>query len=291
MRWKVGQTEYDFARPLVMGIVNVTPDSFSDGGQFHDPNHAVDHGLKLIELGADILDIGGESTRPNAVPVSESEEIKRVVEVISKLASQTKKPISIDTMKPMVAHKALDAGARIVNDVSGLRDPEMVKVCQGYDCGIVVMHMQGTPQSMQDNPQYQDVIRDTIHYLKGQLDILSSQGIDLDRVAIDPGIGFGKTLEHTLSQLRNLSEYNNLNRPICLGVSRKGFIGQITGRDRANRLAGTLAVNSFAMAMKAAHIIRVHDVAAHFDAVRLWEAISSGQVKTAEEQVYARRIC
>lgn len=261
------------ARPLVMGIVNVTPDSFSDGGQFIDPSRAIEHGLKLADDGADILDIGGESTRPGATPVLVNEELKRVVPVIRELARQTNALISIDTMKGTVAEAAIEVGAHIVNDVSALRDPEMVRVCVKTDVGIILMHMQGTPQTMQTNPSYANVVSDTVTYLKDRIAALGEAGIAAERIVIDPGIGFGKTFSQTMQQLRRLNEYTTLNRPLCLGVSRKGFIGQITGRERLQRLAGTLAVNCFAVASGSAQILRVHDVAEHRDAVKMWEAV------------------
>lgn len=272
--WQVCNRVVTFdSRPLVMGIVNVTPDSFSDGGQFFDPAQAIEHGLKLAADGAEILDIGGESTRPGATPVPADEELKRVVPVIRELARQTNVLISIDTMKGAVAAAAIEAGAHIVNDVSALRDPEMVNVCANSDVGIVLMHMQGTPQTMQANPNYANVVSDTVEYLKERIAALGEAGIAAERIAIDPGIGFGKTFSQTMQQLRRLYEYIKLGRPLCLGVSRKGFIGQVTGRDRQQRLAGTLALNCFAVATASAHILRVHDVAEHRDAVKMWEAV------------------
>lgn len=275
MLWKIGgDRRLDLAtRPLVMGIVNVTPDSFSDGGKYFDPSHAIEHGLKLAADGADILDVGGESTRPGATPVPAEEELNRVVPVIRALAQQTHVTISIDTMKAFVARAAIDAGATIVNDVAGLREPAMVDVCRDSKVGIIVMHMQGTPQTMQANPSYTDVVGDTVTYFRERLQTLVEAGISKESICLDPGIGFGKTLDQTLLQLRRLSEYAALGQPICLGVSRKGFLGQITGHDRAGRLASTLAVNCFAIAQRNAHIVRVHDVAEHRDAVRMAEAI------------------
>lgn len=273
MIWRIRNQLFTFSRPLIMGIVNVTPDSFSDGGRFIDSQHAVDHAMKLVHDGADILDIGGESTRPGATPVPQDEELRRIVPVIREVAKQTHIPISIDTMKAAVAQAAIDEGAVIVNDVRGLRDTEMVQVCCKSRVGVVVMHMQGTPQTMQVNPNYVDVVGDTIQELRIRIKELSDAGIAEDSICIDPGIGFGKTLDQTLSQLNRLPEYTALGRPICLGVSRKGFLGQITGRDRSNRLAGTLAINCFAVAQGAGQILRVHDVAEHRDAVKMWEAI------------------
>lgn len=261
-------------RPLVMGIVNVTPDSFSDGGQFIDPGVAVAHGLHLVEEGADILDIGGESTRPNATPVPLEEELQRVVPVVTGLARQVSVPISVDTMKAEVARQCLEAGAAIVNDVVGFRDPAMIAVAAEYRAGIVVMHMQGMPQTMQQNPHYSDVVREVGVFFEEQLHALANQGISPEAVCLDPGIGFGKTLDHTLELLGNLGAFSRFGRPICLGVSRKGFIGQICGRSRNERMAASLAVVCFAAARGEAHVLRVHDVAPTRDAALLLEAIN-----------------
>ena len=259
-------------RPLVMGVVNVTPDSFSDGGRYLDPAAAVAHGLQLLADGADILDVGGESTRPGADPVPEDEELRRVLPVVRELARSA--VVSVDTSKPAVAAACLDAGAAIVNDVTGLADPAMVRACVAAGAGVVVMHMRGTPRTMQRNPEYADVAAAVGDYFAARLDMLEDAGIPRARVALDPGIGFGKALDHTLQQLARLGEYRRLGRPVVLGVSRKGFLGQITGRERSDRLAGTLAVNCFAVAAGAAHVLRVHDVAAHRDAALLHEAIA-----------------
>lgn len=261
-------------RPLVMGIVNVTPDSFSDGGRFFDPAAAIDHGLKLVADGADLLDIGGESTRPGAAPVSEADELARVVPVVAGLARQTAVPLSVDTMKAEVARRALDAGAAIVNDVSGLTaDAAMPAVCAAAGVGVLVMHMQGTPQTMQANPAYADVVAEVAGYLEARLHALAAVGISPDAVCLDPGIGFGKTLDHNLALLGRLDVVARLGRPVCLGVSRKGFIGAVCGRPVGERDAGSLAVACFAAARGAAHVLRVHDVAATRDAALLLDAI------------------
>jgi dihydropteroate synthase len=254
-----------------MGIVNVTPDSFSDGGSFFDPARAVAHGLQLIEQGADILDVGGESTRPGADPVDEAEELRRVMPVVSELVKRTSVPISIDTMKAAVGERGLNAGACILNDVSGFRDPAMMALAARTAAGVVVMHMRGDPTTMQQHPEYADVVAEVDHFFAERLGTLADAGIDPRAVCLDPGIGFGKTLEHTRQQLKHLSVHARHGRPVCLGVSRKGFLGQITGRPRAERAAGTLAVNCFAVAAGAAHVLRVHDVAGTRDAVLLWE--------------------
>lgn len=254
-----------------MGIINVTPDSFSDGGRYFDPDAAVAHGERLLAEGADILDVGGESTRPGATPVPEDEELRRVLPVIRRLAGRA--IVSVDTMKPTVAAACLQAGARIINDVSGFRDPEMIRVAARFRAAAIVMHMRGTPQTMQLDPRYDDVVREVGEFFEDRLRALAASGISLEAVCLDPGIGFGKTLEHTLDQLANLDAYSGYGRPVCLGVSRKGFIGQVCGRSREERLAGSLAVACFAAARGQAHVLRVHDVAATRDAVLLLEAI------------------
>lgn len=258
-------------RPLVMGIVNVTPDSFSDGGHFFDPAAAVAHGLQLVEDGADLLDIGGESTRPNATPVGAAEELRRVLPVITELAKRTSVSLSIDTMKAEVAARCVEAGACIVNDVGGFRDPAMIELAARTGVGVVVMHMRGDPRTMQQDPQYVDVVGEVDAFFGERLDRLAAAGIDPRAVCLDPGIGFGKTLAHTRDQLRRLGVHTRHGRPVCLGVSRKGFLGQITGRTRTERGAATLAVNCFAVAARAAHVLRVHDVAAARDATLVWE--------------------
>jgi dihydropteroate synthase len=256
-----------------MGIVNVTPDSFSDGGQFLETARAVEHGLRLVDEGADILDIGGESTRPGAIEVPLDEELRRVVPVVAGLARQTRVPLSIDTMKAEVARQALEAGAAIVNDVAGCRAAAMVEVVANYRAGVIVMHMQGTPQTMQRNPHYDDVVAEVSAFFEDRLHALANFGIAGEAVCLDPGIGFGKTLDHTLKLLAKLDAFSSFGRPLCLGVSRKGFIGQICGRTRSERLAGSLAVACFAAARGHAQILRVHDVAPTRDAALLLEAI------------------
>ncbi|MBA4191708.1 MAG: dihydropteroate synthase [Planctomycetaceae bacterium] len=275
LRWHLRDRVIEFGpRPLVMGIVNVTPDSFSDGGHFTETTNAVAHGLKLIAAGADILDVGGESTRPGAEPVPLEEELRRVVPVVAELARRTAATISVDTMKPEVAQRCLEAGAAIINDVAGFRDPELVRVAAEHRAGVIVMHMQGTPQTMQVNPQYGDVVREVVEFFEERLRGLAKSGIPLEAVCLDPGIGFGKTLEHNLELLANLGEFARFGRPLCLGVSRKGFIGKLCGREKNERMAGSLAVSSFAAAKNEAHLLRVHDVAATRDAAVLLEAIN-----------------
>ncbi len=274
-RWRCRQHQFDIGqRPLIMGIVNVTPDSFSDGGQYSSTSQAVEHGLKLIADGADILDIGGESTRPGATPVSLDEELHRVIPVVEQLARQSAIPISVDTSKAEVARLALEAGACIVNDVSALQaDPRMAEVVQQYQAGVVLMHMQGNPSTMQHNPHYVDVVADIGDFFSERIAFAKAAGIDEESIALDPGIGFGKSFDDTLMQLRKLGEYQRFGRPICLAVSRKGFIGMITSRPRSGRAVGSVAVACHAIQAGAAQIIRVHDVAEHRDAVLILDAL------------------
>ncbi|HEY1188394.1 MAG TPA: dihydropteroate synthase [Gemmata sp.] len=260
-------------RPLVMGIVNVTPDSFSDGGKFLGTSAAVAHALRLVGDGADILDIGGESTRPGAAPVSLEDELERVVPVVEELAKRAPLPLSVDTMKPAVARAALGAGAAIVNDVSGFRDPAMIEVASEFRAGVIAMHMSGEPATMQHDPRYGDVVAEVAGYLEERLRVLGRSGIPPERVCLDPGIGFGKTHEHNLALLANLGAVAGLHRPVCLGVSRKGFIGKLCGRELPDRDAGSLAVACFAAARGTAHILRVHDVRGARDAAVLLDAI------------------
>ena len=260
-------------RPLVMGIVNVTPDSFSDGGKWLDTAAAIAHALTLIEQGADILDVGGESTRPGAEPVPVEEELRRVVPVVAEVTKRSRVPISVDTMKAVVARECLEAGAAIINDVSGFRDPEMIYVARKYCPGLVVMHMRGDPPTMQHNPQYTDVVAEVTTYLQERLRVLGECGIPPEAVCLDPGIGFGKTMQHNLELLANLDSVARLNRPVCLGVSRKGFIGKLCGRELTDRDPGSLAVACFAAARGRAHVLRVHDVSSTRDAAILLEAI------------------
>ena len=262
------------SKPLVLGIVNVTSDSFSDGGHHSNAETAIRHAMKLVEDGADLLDIGGESTRPGATPIDQQEELARILPVVKELNRLTRVPLSIDTMKASVAKACLDAGAIIVNDVSGLRDPAMVKVVAESGAGAIVMHMQGTPQTMQQKPHYGNVIQEVKDYFAERLATLTAAGIAPEQLAFDPGIGFGKTQEHNLRLLARLGDFQSLGRPVCLGASRKGFIGIVTGRPRDERDPATLALSCFAMAEGTAQILRVHDVRMTVDAVNLWEALN-----------------
>lgn len=274
LRWQLRDRIIEIGhRPLVMGIVNVTPDSFSDGGRFFKANAAIEHGLRLIEDGADLLDIGGESTRPGAAPVPLEEELRRVVPVVAALAARSSVPISVDTMKAEVARHCLAAGAAIINDVAGFRDPALIAAAAEFRAGMIVMHMQGTPETMHLSPRYTDVVREVGEFFKERLHALADVGIPPEAICLDPGIGFGKNLDHTLELLAKLGTFGRFDRPVCLGVSRKGFIGQICGRPRSDRLAGSLAVACFASARGAAQVLRVHDVAATRDAALMLEAI------------------
>lgn len=258
--------------PLLMGIVNATPDSFSDGGQFFETSRAVDHALQLVNDGADILDIGGESTRPYSESVSEAGELKRVIPVIERLATQTAAPISVDTSKPKVAAEALAAGAEIINDVTGLNNPEMIYLAAETSAGVCVMHMQGTPQTMQDNPQYQDVVGEIKQYLSLRKIELIRSGLQPNKICLDPGIGFGKTHEHNLELIRHASQFLELDSPILFGHSRKGFIAHLIQDKEANRDAGTLAV-SLMLAQAGIQILRVHEVARTWQALRVDTAL------------------
>ncbi|MDC0261691.1 dihydropteroate synthase [Planctomycetaceae bacterium] len=251
----------------LMGIVNVTPDSFSDGGHFLESQLAIDHALGLEADGAQFLDIGGESTRPGADPVSVNDELKRVIPVIEGLREQTSCLISIDTTKSEVAREALSAGADIVNDISGLTfDPKMLDVCAESDCGVIAMHIKGTPQTMQDDPSYENVVEEVTNFLAERLSVLTSAGIAEERIMLDPGIGFGKTAAHNLELMQDLAVIRALGRPLLIGHSRKRFLQQILGREVEERVAGTVGV-SIALRMLGADLLRVHDVRSVKDAI------------------------
>jgi dihydropteroate synthase len=268
--------EFVFPRPaLIMGVVNVTPDSFSDGGKFFDPAKAVAHALELIAQGAEILDLGGESTRPGAEPVGETEELHRVIPVVEQLASRIKIPLSVDTMKPAVARAALQAGASIVNDVAANReDDEMWRMVAEFRAGYICMHARGTPQTMQTDPVYANVVREVGEFFSGRLEKLSASGVDADQVALDVGIGFGKTVGHNLQLLAALRSFTTLRRPLVIGVSRKSFIGKLLGVDLGARLPASLACATLAVE-SGVQIIRTHDVAETVQAARMTEAIAA----------------
>lgn len=274
MLFRARQFAFAFPRPtVIMGIVNVTPDSFADGGRYATPEKAIAHGEALVRQGADILDIGGESTRPGATPVSESEELRRVLPVIETLAARVAVPLSIDTMKPAVARAALQAGASIVNDVAANRaDNPLWRLVAEAQAGYICMHMQGTPQTMQLNPVYTDVVREVEAFFMDRLRQLRACGVAAEQVVLDIGIGFGKTVEHNLQLLRGLTSFRKQGRPLLLGVSRKSFIGRLTGADVEARLPGSLAGACWAVA-QGVQLLRTHDVAATAQAVRLTEAL------------------
>jgi len=259
-----------------MGILNVTPDSFSDGGRFVERGRAVEQARQMVAAGADLIDVGGESTRPGALAVPVEEEMQRVVPVVAELAAQRSVVISVDTTKAAVAAAALGAGARVVNDISALRfDAELAAVVREHGAGVVLMHMQGTPGTMQANPQYGDVVGEVREFLAERIEWAVAQGIGREQIAVDPGIGFGKTAEHNLELLARLAELTTLGCPVLVGASRKSFIGKITGRAVEGRLAGSVAVATWSVA-QGARILRVHDVAETVDAVRLTEAFRAG---------------
>jgi dihydropteroate synthase len=280
------------AKTLIMGILNATPDSFSDGGNFHVPRHspqakaeglekAVARALQMVGEGADIIDIGGESTRPGAAPVLAQEEIRRTVPIIEKLRGQSDCLISIDTMKAEVASAALAAGADIINDVSACADPQMAAVAAGTGAGLVLMHMQGTPETMQDRPQYEDVVSRVRSFLEERMAMAAAQGVAEAQIALDPGIGFGKTDEHNLALLNAIPELAAAGRPVLIGVSRKSLFGRLLGREVNERLAGSLAAAVFSV-MRGARILRVHDVKESCDAIRLVDKLRASEFRTAE---------
>jgi len=263
-------------QPQVMGILNITPDSFSDGGQFLDPQDALVRVSEMISQGAKIIDVGGESSRPGALPVSEEEEINRTIPVIKKIREFSDIFISIDTTKAQVATAALDAGADIINDISALEaDPEMVAVAKEFNAGIVLMHRQGTPQQMQKNPHYFDVVSEIYDYLLARVAFCKQNGLNIEQLVIDPGIGFGKTVEHNIALLKNIKRFHQINRPLLLGASRKSFIGTLLNKEDIDaRLAGSLSVAAWAT-LQGVHILRVHDIINTCDVCSLMRIISN----------------
>lgn len=260
-RWRLRTRELSFGKlPLLMGIVNVTPDSFSDGGKFIDPQVAVEHALQLVADGADILDIGGESTRPYSEPISADEEIRRVLPVIEALLAAVPTPLSIDTSKSVVAKAALAVGVEIINDVTGLAgDPEMIPLAVESSAAVCAMHMQGTPQTMQDDPSYGDVVAEIKQYLAARREALLALGLDPKRICLDPGIGFGKTHQHNLTLMANCWQFHQLGCPVLVGHSRKGFLGKIIGDPDLDRGPATVG-SALSLAQQGVQIIRVHDV-------------------------------
>ncbi|MES2580084.1 MAG: dihydropteroate synthase [Pseudomonadota bacterium] len=272
MIFNCGKFQLNLNRPHVMGIVNVTPDSFSDGGKFAQTNLAIEHALKLGKEGADILDIGGESTRPNAVPVSLQEELDRVIPVIEGLVKQVNIPLSIDTYKSQVMQAAIVAGASIVNDIRALQENDALSIVAESDAGVCLMHMQGTPQTMQLNPQYNDVVSEVKDFLQQRLQVCEAAGIAKDRILLDPGFGFGKTRAHNITLIQHLASFSSLGQPLLVGLSRKSVLGQVTGHDVDARLYASVAA-SVISAMVGAKILRVHDVKATVEALKVVAAI------------------
>jgi dihydropteroate synthase len=278
LEWPNHTLDFD-KKTAVMGILNVTPDSFSDGNHYFDQGRAVEHALQMVEEGADIIDIGGESTRPGAETVTQYEELRRVIPVIDAIAGKISVPISIDTYKASVAGTALEAGASIINDISGLRfDPDMSKVAAQAGVPVIMMHIKGTPRDMQKDPVYSDLIKEIMDYLRDSVGIAETAGVDRSRIVIDPGIGFGKTFEHNLQILKNLASFNALELPILVGVSRKAFIGKILGGAVPDeRLEGTAAAVAISV-MNGASIVRVHDVKEMTKVVKVADAIKRGRI-------------
>ncbi|HSH85929.1 MAG: dihydropteroate synthase [Methylophilus sp.] len=273
MHFRCAAFTLDLTTPKVMGIINVTPDSFSDGGQHTQVDSAVSHALKLIEDGADVLDIGGESTRPNATPVPLEEELQRVIPVIEVLVSKNiPVPISIDTYKPAVMKAAIDAGASIVNDVRALLEPDALRIVTQSDVGICLMHMQGTPQTMQDNPQYENVVTEVKAFLRERRDACHAAGIEKNRILLDPGFGFGKTRAHNITLAKSLADLLDLDCPLLVGLSRKSVLGQVTGNDVDARLYASIAAATIS-AMHGARLLRVHDVKATAEALKVVTAL------------------
>jgi len=269
--------------PRIAGIVNVTPDSFSDGGRYFDAAAAIAHGLSLVEAGADLLDIGGESTRPGAQPVSAQDEIARVVPVIAALAKQTSVPIAIDTSKPEVMHAAVAAGAGMINDVYALRRQGALDAAAELKVPVCLMHMQGEPHTMQENPHYDDVVSEVRRFLTERIFACQMSGIDKKRIVVDPGFGFGKTLEHNLTLLRGLDQFAALGVPLLVGLSRKAMIGALTGRECGERSVGS-AVAALIAVQRGAMIVRAHDVAATHDVLAVWQGVSAGTPVAPREQ-------
>lgn len=277
MKFNCGRYQLTLNRPHVMGIVNVTPDSFSDGGNYTSTEKAVAHALALVADGADVLDIGGESTRPGATPVPLDEELRRVVPVIEQLVTLTKVPLSIDTYKPEVMRAAIAAGIDIVNDVRALQEESALEIVANSSVGVCIMHMQGTPQTMQQSPTYVDVVTEVMDFLRARQLSANQAGIPNDRILLDPGFGFGKRTVHNIALIQQLEKIESLGQPLLVGLSRKSVLGQIIGADDVNvRLHASLAASVIA-AMKGAKIIRVHDVKATADALKVVAAVTCSE--------------
>jgi len=278
--YRFGTIQYDLStRTFLVGVLNVTPDSFSDGGKFFDRKRAIEHGLRMVEEGADFIDVGGESTRPGSEPIPVDEELRRVLPVIEGLAAKVTVPISIDTYKAAVAKRALEAGATIVNDITGLRfDPEMVHVIVECNASVIIMHMQGTPKTMQQNPVYGEVVSEVRTFLSERAAFAEEQGIN--QILIDPGIGFGKRLEHNLEIFRRLNEFTVLGYPLLIGPSRKSFIGTILNLPVDSRFEGTAAAVAVSI-LNGANVVRVHDVQAMKRVSMVVDAIKRGAIESA----------
>jgi dihydropteroate synthase len=265
------------SRTLIMGVVNVTPDSFFDGGRWYRPDAAVKHACALVEQGADLLDIGAESSRPGSDPIGPEEELRRLLPVVRDVCGRVDVPVSIDTTKAEVAQRTLDAGASIINDISALRfDPRMASVVAQFGAGLILTHMQGVPKTMQQAPRYDDVVRAVNRFWRERMEVAASFSISPNRVLLDPGFGFGKTLAHNLALVARLDEFMSMGRPLVVGVSRKAFIGEVLGRSVADRLMGTAAVVAAAV-LKGVHVVRVHDVSELRDVVRMADAIRNAE--------------
>ena len=273
--WQTTRFRIDLSRPQVMGIVNVTPDSFSDGGRHADAARALAHCERLVKEGADILDIGGESTRPGAAPVPLEQELQRVLPVLEG-ALTLGVPVSVDTVKPEVMQRALECGADIVNDINALRLPGALEAVAAHpDCGVCLMHMRGDPATMQQRPAYDDVVAEVSTFLRERLQAVRARGVDAERIVLDPGIGFGKSVEHNLELMRRQRELLALGHPLLLGWSRKSTLGALTGRPVEERLAASLAA-ALASVQLGARVVRVHDVAPTVDALKVWGAAALG---------------
>jgi len=278
--FRAGKFKYEFPRSvMVMGVINITPDSFYAGGRFPSTEQAVEHAFEMVEQGAEIIDIGGESTFPGAQPVDEKTELKRVLPTIEKLAGKINVPISIDTIKPPVAKESVAAGASIINDVAANReDSSMWKIVSETGVGYIVNHMQGTPQTMQINPAYKDVVKEINEFFKDRIKRLKSLGVSEQQIVLDPGIGFGKTVEHNLQILKYLIQFKQWGRPIMIGVSRKTFIGKILNVNVESRLAGSLACAAWSV-LNGVNIIRAHDVPETMQTIKMIESIANCEVK------------
>jgi len=276
--WKLRNQEILLDHTLIMGILNLTPDSFSDGGKFASAETAVARAVQLVEQGADMIDLGAESTRPGAISISADEEVRRLLPVLTRLRDLISVPISIDTTKPEVARRCLEDGADLINDVSGLKDSgrDMAQVVQSFGAGIILMHRRGNPETMQSLAEYDDVVAELIDELLVSVNLALDYGLGLDQLAVDPGIGFAKTTEHNLQIMQGLERFHGFQRPLVVGPSRKSFIGQVTGRPVEEREFGTAAAVTMAVS-KGAHIIRVHDVAAMRDVIRMTESMKGSQ--------------